>query len=265
MSQPDDSFSKYSYLILLVSKTGPVGGAKTATGFFVKEDGQLYFVSASHLFNCINPMKGVRISPEEQWDSVFITYPSDDSKITQMIKISITAFRDNQIPFFYYDTSDLLCWKLPPNFNIKVNTIENYLNAFEQTNGTPDNVFFWGYPLDSTISAQSHFKSMDVSDVRATKFSGKMIGKIEQGITIDGQHNDDVDLMISPDCKRGFSGSPVFFSYDKLQGKKTFGGLVFGVDSDNHRTLIIRPQVIKQSLDKLKNSSGTYYTPGGIY
>lgn len=252
------SFKKYSYMAVLVSSQHPNAG-KVATCFFVNDKSQMYLVAASHLFNCLDVFKGTHIPVVDQWDSVFITYYNDSLKKDDFFRISITEFKNSADPFFWYNKPDLICIKLPHIPHFKVNSIEKWLYAFDQKNGTPDKVFFWGYPADISQIKNRVYNS---GEFKSSLYEGTFRGKIYQKIYIeDIKTYDTLNYLTTPNSDFGYSGSPVFFNFNDSK-ITTFGGIAFGSDSEKKMAWIVKPQLVIKAIETLKaDAKAMYFIP----
>lgn len=139
-SQPPDltdSLSKYSYLVQT-----KVGCKTQATGFFVRYQHRLFFVTAAHCITGWDPFRFQKI--EDFPDTVFIRTSNDTGKL-HYLALPVAGIKQTTQPFREYEKPDVCVVEVRNPSAYPVYSVEKYFGE-QVPCETAKTIYFYGYP-----------------------------------------------------------------------------------------------------------------------
>jgi len=213
----------------------------SATGFFIKKDKRLFLVGAGHTFNGKNSITGVNDNDYPDEISVIICKGCEND--SGIIHIDISQIKEMAQPSTFTVKPEIYVYEIKEKLPFKVNSIENLIKNFEDTDkNLIENVFMYGYP---SLTGNSF---NDYKRINPTLSYGTLLEKYavlnyyEEINTYDKINYLMKPKDISP-MGGGFSGSPCFF---EVNDKYYFGGVCIGGSINKRLIINVRPeQVLK--------------------
>lgn len=238
--QHDDPLRVYSYLILHIKDGSAIGNS---TGFFIREQNKLFFITTYHTCTCVDIFKK-EVYPNE-WDTLKVRIYNIKNEVVYM-PILIEGMKKNRKIEYFFKKTDICIYEIKHlTENTPVYSIEKYLTTMGSTN--PVQTIFWGYPTENNDS-----DTITAEFFRPVKNEGKLRFNIDIPLTFYDDSTTIVDsttLAITPSNNKGASGSPVFFRYKVREMEvTTFGGMVFGTSESENITYVVRPELIIQRI-----------------
>src|ERR1700733_8537793 len=108
---PIADFQKYTYL-LCFKKTNQQKPVGWCSGFLVKLDSDIYCVTNYRLVDGVDVFSGKLNPPDQQFDSLLFRYSTKSGRVRY---ISFPMHQGGGPPFYYFDRSDFVLFKLPPS------------------------------------------------------------------------------------------------------------------------------------------------------
>lgn len=234
---------KYSYLVLHFLNGKNKGNS---TGFFIKKQGQLFFITTYHTCACVNVF--TKELNTEQWDSLHIRLATRSKNIAYYI-INLKSLQEHRVIDYFFNHPDICIYKINnmPD-SIVLNSIDGSMDLSKKITSTPNRAILFGYPNKP--------EGRDASKVVPTEW----VGQFKYSIHYSFQHPKSsrpvtTVYVIQPATVDGESGAPVFFQYFKNDGSidyTIFGGMVSGTASAADETMLVKSSLILSDIDKLE-------------
>jgi hypothetical protein len=240
-NQFTDSLSKYSYCIYAVHNGDYF---RAGSGFFIKKDPFLYFMSARHVFTGWDGGKYKRYTPYP--DTLYIRLENKAGKLT-FYRINIKPYKEKIKPFHYYDSADVFAELIKNPSDYNVNILNNFLNEDNDiTLPELDTVVGYGYPGSTPIVGIK-----GSLELKASRYVAKISGSYETINIVDNNPKPDffdyIVEKIEGNVGGGNSGSPAFFWITKSK-KYIFGGMMIGHSKDGKYGTILRPNYVLENI-----------------
>ena len=228
---------KHSYLLILTKKNQNNPSSYEVigdgTGFFVREKGKLFLISANHVFTGNDPIrvsKG-KITP----DLMTFYYQIKGQENLAFQNIYLDSIQKSSPPMYYRKYADILAYPINLQKGAQVNTIEAFFND-QCIPQRGDSVFFWGFPSDKANINQS-LKNYIIDKKPAMKYSG---------IFLD---SDSIHFISTPTVGYGASGAPVFIKQINNKSEKIFFlGVLSSASDVNNTSHIVRYEELFRKL-----------------
>jgi len=255
-----DSLNKYSYLILDISVRSPLDFGKlefanypytilgAATGFFIKNNGNLFFCSAAHIFNEMDVYRTPHPIPnQEQYDYLaIICTNANDSAIYYKIDLKNLILNQYLVKCFF-EEPDVYAFYIENPENLHVHSIESIINKplipkrINKKYKIDSTYYMFGYAnIQTALKANNSIS--DYWNIFAEPDSFRLADKSHQ----DDPFYPNIDLLnliLLPKAKKGNSGSPVFIKKSFIKRKKRIEWIEFvGVQSgknDNYNSCYV--------------------------
>lgn len=240
-----DSLSKYSYVLYGRQKENRNKG-KGGTGFFIRYENTLYFITADHLLSSFDQLTQEKEKPYP--DTFFIKLFTKETNKDTFYPLDITTLKKitKKVPPF--GGPDALVVNADKLKDYKIYSIEDFLFEYpEQVNITGSIIF--GFPtntdLDTYIKKPPSILMGGVCDNFHTSIKRTGYGNIVDTF------NYRLDFLNGGGVIEGYSGSPVFIKIPEYT-THVFGGiLVIGKDYEKH-AYILRPHHVFNLIDDAK-------------
>ncbi|MDQ6609030.1 MAG: hypothetical protein M3Y85_04335 [Bacteroidota bacterium] len=238
-----DSLSKYSYLV----QTNEKGLKSQATGFFVRHQNRLFFITAAHCLTGWDPFRFKQI--ENFPDTVFIRLSNDTSHL-KYLPLPISGIKKTAKRFREYESPDVYVVEIKEAKKYRVFSVEQFFDAKLQCD-LARTVFVSGYPNadgynDYFRDRQQPFTLADTLGEAYCIYAFRPEVKLYDAVNYFTHFKDGT-------TGPGLSGAPAYL----LTEDKTivFGGIYIGGDASAIRTgMIVRPEyVLSKILAKIIN------------
>ena len=220
------------------------GAFKEGSGFFIKDKGKLYFITANHVLAMPDfPLKGTITSDS---DSIMIVCEDDGiSKSSPcLFELNVKNFREKTKSVKFIYSPDVTAYEVLNKDNYPVNIIESY-SAYYLPKKMGE-ISVWGFPADKNKLEKGNFIVNPKSQITTKKYSLKYDYKFpEKG----KMKIDSFNYVINPtDYKvvenlRGYSGSPAFVK-DLSTNKWVFLGVMAGIQPELNLMFFVKPTYI---------------------
>ena len=234
-----DSLKKYSYLVSgIINDHSAVIG----TGFFIKKNASVYFITAAHVVTGWNAL-------EKKWnkddpDTFFVKLTDKATGEDVLCSIDVSASKKRLVPFSIWDKPDIFIYKIKKPSSYIINSIENLIvdspaNYVNEIN----KVFGYGF---ASYTHFSDFHSLinfvpTVIDASTVMKYDSIPNSRKNGLP------DSMHFMIAPtfpwenNFGNGASGAPIFIYSEKLE-RFIFAGVVIAINRKGMFDLVLRFQ-----------------------
>jgi hypothetical protein len=229
-----DSLGKYSYLVQIDKRCEQA----QATGFFVRYQQRLFFITAAH---CLTGWDPVAMKPIENFpDTIFIRLSNDTSQLTYL-PLPVRGFKKTVKPFNQFETPDVFVVEIKNAKKYKVNTIETFFDE-EVPCEKATKLVVSGFP-------KVKLDSSDYMRMRQQPFT--LSASVDATYCIypyrpDVKLYDRLHYYTSFDDKttgKGLSGAPVYVETDNET--IVFGGIFIGdMQQGSGRSMIVRSEYV---------------------
>lgn len=241
-----DSLKKYSYMLEVYKdslKRWHLRGI--TTGFFVRDSGELYLLTAYHTFAQINSIANTIDSP--MLDGMRIRIVDGNNIAWYTINLHKIAVRGKPIMFYKYP--DIYAYKLNDDFiktlnlhSITIHSIENIISENRDKSNTSIKAVFFGFPTftkDQIFTDATYKDSIYIGNIAPKEFYLRL--PLYKGV-------DSINDILIPSSFNGASGSPVFYIYAKnnIQWIE-FGGAMAARDKVFNLSAIVKKKFVVQS------------------
>ena len=242
----DDTLAKYSYCIWGLQMK-PTPHSISGTGFFVRNNGKLLFVTANHV---VSAWKENGKKDEDFPNQMTIWATNQDGTInySQQILIDITNVK-KYAPFpVGAVVPDIVSLEVFVPTDIVIYSLENYFSAYYPKD--PESIVIFGYPGIANVKDGNNIINSSIK----LKFTESPI--YINYPTLDSnsiEHIDSINYLLEidtatlkSDTLKGYSGSVVF-----INDKKTKKWMIMGIFSQvlNHQYLMfLKPEYIINAL-----------------
>jgi hypothetical protein len=232
--QSEESLSKYSYLIYgsVNSKTLEKG-----TGFFIRNNGKLFLLTANHVLTGWDCNHYYHKSPFP--DTMYVRVNRLNSADFDFIPINISKFKRIDFNYYYYQKPDICIYEMSLPKTDTVYSIEKLLMR-GSVHAVDTNIVAYGFPIipaktknDIILTHPTFAKATAIS----VSSNVKEWRHPESGI-IDSI-NYQASIISEYQISGGFSGAPVFL---KSQFGYFFAGVING--GTDKAIIIVRPRFI---------------------
>jgi hypothetical protein len=227
-NNPEDSLKKYTYLIVKISSDSLYHSA-VASGFFIRKNNKLYFVSNYHVFANYDMINGKIVAAN--LDRMFIRISGQPYEI----KINLDSLTKRHLDYKFYNHPDVFSIEINDLSSTDlINTVENFINKAASPDSSSELVS-WGFSNHS----EEHIDTLTPK---------KKIGKLAYPFNINPiirrenkKIRDSINYYPNMKTEHGDSGSPFFY---KQNGKMIFAGVVSSGSQTMPQTIIVRPNKI---------------------
>ena len=246
-----DSLSKYSYLLeVCTPKAGNCYLDAMATGFLIKDENNIYLVSAYHVFTGTNTTSNENYTPTYK-EMVVRIEQNKPGKNNLVINLeSLKEWHKGSSTFL---TSDVYFYKTelnPETSNLY--SIETILEENRDKKNSTREIVSYGYlnhPTDTT----------NLETYRTLKYLGHLITDSIYRNYSSFKSIDSLFFVSSPETFNGTSGSPVFFKYTNGKGKKKkewleFAGIMLATDPLRRVAIILKKEIFINEFKKYLKS-----------
>jgi len=248
-----DSLRKYSYLIAVYKDSLELWHLQgITTGFFIKEEGQLYLLSAYHTFTQTN---SISAKPKEEMilDAMRVRIIDDESNKVGFLNIALRKIKERGKSLSFYISPDIYVYKITQDFmNVPIHSIENIIKENRDKTGTTVKAISFGFPTlkkEEKISLETYKDSFYVGQI-ASPSDYTQIAE-NKGIDI-------LNVILKPASFNGMSGSPLFYEYTKTtNGKKEewveFGGAMVASNPTYNYAAAVKREFVLETFRKAKS------------
>ena len=258
-SIPDDTLSKYSYLILQTKTntedsngTKPLSIAGYASGFFMKYNNNLFFITAYHIATGVDIYNNKLVN--FFFDSLRVRYFTKENKCQ-----SFYLARDFQLPSefaLFPGKADIYIYKIdstlldaPGIHYILCNPESSLLKTKSDSIST--SVLIYGYNTipRALLTDNREEQLQTIASIKPDLYKGKIYEDTTGEITPDGKH---LYILSEPGTAVGGSGSPVFFKHALYRKNKLirewveFGGIQCATSRFGHGVILKRNEVLQE-------------------
>jgi hypothetical protein len=252
-----DSLKKYSYLLIgaewkpktLTEQPNelnlhPLG---YGTGFFVRWNDSLLFITAYHVLTTFDVYKGIK--PDSKIDYWLIRY-RDTLNVVHAHAVSIFTLKDMGIPYFFLNSPDIFILNLTGYFNIaKINSIEQFFIQKPVRKKTKEKIISYGYPADSLSKYSSLANYNDF--VEPSLYEGKIGDSNNIEPSLRNLNIDSMYLTITPNQAQGTSGAPVFKEVTSKRKKWIeFVGVQSGSNSFYKASFVVKKEELFKRINQ---------------
>jgi len=235
-------FQKYTYFIFGWKNNA---GKGCASGFFLKKNNKVYFITAGHVITQIDPI--TNLADPNAPDSMRIRVFNNKNQVEffTIIRSKMNLPKKGKKPYAYPDV-----YKVPITrtdlANFQINYLNDLYDKYDVRNGTPDKIYIYGFDCSRSTSVASETVT---SLFREGTMKG-VIGNVPVYSNIWGAKNqrDTLNYLANLNVEQGFSGAPVLFKFIDRKTQKvkyTFGGILSAKMPDNSFCFIVRPEYVK--------------------
>lgn len=246
-----DSLSKYSYLLeVCTPKANNCYLNALATGFLLKDENNIYLVSAYHVFTGTNTTSNKKYTPT--YKTMVVRIEQNKSGKNNLV-INLESLKEWHKPISAFVTPDVYFYKTELNpETVHLYSIETILKSNRDKKNSNREIVSYGYlnyPTDTT----------NLETYSPLKYLGHLI---TDSIYLNYSSFKSIDSLFfvsSPETFNGASGSPVFFKYTKGKGKKKkewleFAGIMLAADPLRRVAIILKKEIFINKFEKYKKS-----------
>jgi len=231
-----DTLKDFSYLLYGFKNIQKKYYQSQGTGFFIKTEDDIYFVTANHVVNgCVKNVKDTT-KPDFMmlWQNKQGIYKEWHLNFnTKLIRdTSICRNRDSYPEIFVYKLGN------PNTQQIKINCINNFI---AEVSTFSKELIFYGFPSSNRNDQENVFDQKPAL-FKSNDFVVRSNLKHLAGQDVINYHIDIKDYKIDSSM-RGFSGSPLFLK-DYMTKKIVFAGILCAVDLINNTLYIVKPEYL---------------------
>lgn len=238
--QPDVNLQKYSYFIFGVKTPNTIN---QGTGFFVREQERLFFITAAHTITGWSPITGKNDPGPLPGDIFQLRLYKDNTEV--FIPLDFSKHKQSYVKKLGFDQPDLFVMEIK-NLNFEINSIESYFMKYPLTDSIHESQIF-GFPVleendpNKYVKAPASKLEAELGFDYKKKIYWQMFNKYDS-------INYQLKILNSFSTLHGYSGSPVFH---KIGNKReiVFGGVLFS--GDPPFTFVIRPEYILEEIKKV--------------
>jgi len=242
-----DSLGKYSHFVYgavnFIDTSGRNRGAVVqGTGFFIKNKGRLYFITAKHVLAIPDEPAIKKVTPKSN-DSLMNVYMQDGTARSNMpiFYLNIKKIRDTTKDVSFINSPDVISYEVVNKEKFLINTIDNFLPTY-----LPENmgeICIFGFASSGNTFKGAHFVVNAKSHISIKKYS------LNHRYMHDKNEYDSFNYVITPteyqvaENLRGFSGSPAFVK-DLNTNKWVFLGVMAGIHPYSNLMFFVKPKFI---------------------
>lgn len=232
--QPDTFFAKYSYQIFGYTLTNATAGEikmAAGTGFFIRENDHLLFVTSKHVLSGCDSIK----DPSHP-DVVNVFLHDSAGNMTSLLPIDIRLVKQNSKCLPMKDDPDIVVIDI--NRKLLKDTVYS-LEAFikPRFNNISD-ILFYGYPVRGY--SERYIEFHPTKTVMHSPNYRLYSGVVENGKVIDSLNYGLTSTEITFNSSyKGFSGSPVFLRNDSTDWRLMGICIGYTIDEAKKETYII--------------------------
>ena len=261
-SQNDyDSLRKYSYYIVgsydnldsgVVVSTGKI----TGTGYFIRHDNSMFFITAKHVLAGTDELCNKKI-PADDAGLMTISLVNDAGIIQpELITLNVKAIRDTAACSYLQNSPDIISYEIYNPENYKIYSVEHFLPGYIPKDWGKIVTFGYRDSLDVTAGALIGRKSIPIVINRYGFYNNyKFYRGKENGVDSINYLVERRDSLFSIRELQGHSGSPAFIR-DNKRNKYVFLGTLVGMSYVNNNLSFVKPRFIKRILIKTNNQQG---------
>ncbi|CAN5742772.1 hypothetical protein BH11BAC4_BH11BAC4_26790 [soil metagenome] len=248
-----DSLRKYSYYIVGTYNNWDSGnlvstGRITGTGYFYRQDSNLFFITAKHVLTGTDELCRKMIPAN---DSGLMTISLvNDAGIMQPGFLSLNAkmIRDTSACNFLQNSPDIISYEIYNPENYKIYSVEHFFPSYLPTER--GKIITFGY-RDSLDKSENSYISRE-SIPLLTNYYGlytnyKFYRGNENGVDSINYLVEPRDALFSMLEIQGHSGSPAFIK-DVKRNRFVFLGTLVGMSYVNKNLSIVKPPILKKIL-----------------
>lgn len=240
-----DSLKKYSYLVYADVNTHikPNG-----TGFFIRDKGNLYFVSAAHVFeatggNVLHPTE-IKNYPDTMQ---IIVYRKGNT--LGKYKLAIGNIKNRLHSSLPFNNPDVYAFKInEKDIPTHIYSIEKFIDTTYDNHKIAKAVTC-GYVAQKTIERMLlKPPACTEEDLAAYYWKPMRLGGLANGVEYDSV-NYPIKLTVETE---GYSGSPVYLIYEN---RLIFGGLAVLANPQDKWLMVLRPEYVLKEIRKIEKGS----------
>lgn len=255
VGQSADSLKKYTYYIAAQQPINDtINSALQGTGFFVRDNGRLFLVTAKHvLTGCQNKLNDTCTPPTKpqyypDFANVYLT--KDGTPTSKSIFLDIRIIKDTANCASQGLNPDIIVCEVQNNTGDTIYSIEKFLN--NKIPKKKGDISIYGFPSKTIPQLYGFIALASVSHLPITNY------KLVNNYSFIGckkiRYTDSINYVVIPKDSidynlYGYSGSPVFI-FDKKQKKWNFIG-VFTATADT-LFLFCKPLFIKENISRIR-------------
>ncbi|HVF96683.1 MAG TPA: hypothetical protein VM871_05155 [Flavisolibacter sp.] len=229
-----DSLSKYSYLIQAKDRS-----STQATGFFVRYQHRLFFITAAHCLTGWDPFRFRSI--ENAPDTVYIRLSNDTSKLKYM-PLPLADVKKTARPFREYEAPDVCVIEIKDPKKYNVNSVEQFFEEIRCDKART--IYVFGYPRgdgynDYFRDRQQPFASTATLREEYCVYAFRPETRVHDAVNYYTYMKDGTGP--------GLSGAPAYILTENKH--ITFGGIYIGGGDQVVRTgMVVRPEHVIRTI-----------------
>lgn len=234
-----EELKKYTYYIVGFRHESSVKYFRNGSGYFIKDNNQLFFVTAQHVLNgCefVDTCKPIVKTPYPDTMQIYLT--TEGKFNGRKITIDIRKIKDTSVCASIPYTPDLIAYKIDDPIPDTVYTINDFLPFTLPKKKSEIDIY--GFPYLANIDKEGYYMESPASHLSFNKYEfynyyPYKINACNVSKTIIDSMNYVVKTTnISYDSLRGYSGSPVFIRNRKNNKWAFIGTFVAKVEYDKY-------------------------------
>jgi len=250
-----DSLRKYSYYIIgtydqLDSGTVVARGRITGTGYFVRNDGRTFFVTAKHVLAGTDESCNKVIPPDDQGNMMISLVNDAGIMQPEFLTLNAKTIRDTAACNYLQNSPDIIAYEINNPENYTIYSIEHFLPAYLPKERGKIITFGYRDSLDvddgTPVSRESiPLVTKDYGFYSNYRFyRGKENGRDSINYLVEQK-----DAFFSIRELKGHSGSPAFIK-DTKRNRYIFLGTLVGMNYNTNNLSFVKPLYIKRLLVK---------------
>lgn len=241
-SRENDNLSKYSYFVFTIKDEN---NTEQGTGFFLKKDNRLFFVTTAHFIGSWDSKNNKPYA--HIMDSFYLRLYKEGHVEPFFISIDVKEIRKEIKKGYAFEFPDLYIMEFNNSDNYQINYIEIEQNIYPVKPPITSLTIF-GFPVIDSVNDINVYVRLPPS-----KSTGTITANYSKIVTwAEFNKSDYLNYQINiieGVTKKGISGSPVFMKLPNID-KMVFGGMVILGDEISQLFFALRPEVIIDALNK---------------
>ena len=254
-SQNDyDSLRKYSYYIVGTFDNLDSGkivstGRVTGTGYFIRHDEKLYFITARHVLAGTDELCR-KIIPSDNEGLMNISLVNDSGIIQdEVITLNVKTIRDTTACNYLQLSPDIIAYEIDDSGNHKIYSVEKFLPTYlPKERGE---IITFGYR--DSLDADGVFVTRESIPLITNKYrlynNYQFYRGKENGVDSINYLVGQRDSLFNINEVQGHSGSPAFIKDNKCN-RFVFLGTLVGMSYVTYNLSFVKPSFIKRLLPK---------------
>lgn len=219
------------------------------TGFFIRDSGNLFFLTAYHTFTQTN----TTLKKQEEIVADFFRIRVKDNKgRVGWYTLDIRNIKERGKPISFYENPDVYAYKMDTFFlnainknSVTIYSIEELAKENKNKQNASVKAISYRYP---TYSLDKPFSEDTYSD---SLYIGNTAPKEKYSIIQKYKNVDSLNIILTPYTFNGASGSPIFYIYSKTTNNYLiqwieFAGSIAARDRTYNYTAVVKKQFVFQ-------------------